>query len=261
MCWPEAKMGGMSDLVLTEIADGCATVTMNRPEARNALSGDLIDALEEAIEGIDGGAPAAAPRVLILAGAGKAFCAGMDLKAVTSDPPGMRRTLQGLARVMRRIRGLTIPTIARIQGAAIGGGCGLMVVTDLAVTHPESKIGYPEVGLGLCPAVVAPWLVRRVGPGRARALLLEGQTLSGRQGFEMGLATHLTGRDRLEAETAALAADLAGGSPPALAATKRWLDELEGPLDDELIEKGADLSADVLAGPEAQSRLRARLGR
>jgi methylglutaconyl-CoA hydratase len=250
----------MPDLVLTENADGCATVTMNRPDARNALSWELIEALEQAVVAVGHDVTAGAVRVVILAGAGKAFCAGMDVKAVMSDPDGMRRALRGLARVMRSIRLLPVPSIARVQGAAIGGGCGLMVVTDYTVTHPEAKIGYPEVGLGLSPAVVAPWLIRKIGAGRARAILLEGQMLSGRKGLDLGLVTHLTDRDRVEREADELAARLAAGSPEALATTKRWLNELEGHLSDELVQRGADLSADVLAGPEAQSRLRERFG-
>jgi methylglutaconyl-CoA hydratase len=250
----------MPDLVLTEIADGCATVTMNRPDARNALSWDLIEALEQAVEAVGRDVSAGAVRVVILAGAGKAFCAGMDAKAMMSDPAGAQRTLRGLARVMRLIRLLPVPTIARVQGAAIGGGCGLMVVTDYTVTHPEAKIGYTEVSLGLSPAVVAPWLIRKIGAGRARAMLLEGQMLSGREGYDRGLVTHLTEHDHVEQEAADLSGRLAAGSPDALATTKRWLNELEGHLSDELMQRGADLSAEVLASPEAQSRLRARFG-
>jgi methylglutaconyl-CoA hydratase len=233
----------MPDLVLTTVADGCATVTMNRPEARNALSLELIEALDGAIETVGHDADTGDVRVVVLGGAGKSFCAGMDLKAVMSDPPGMRRMLRALSRAMQRIRALPVPTIARVQGAAVGGGCGLMVVTDFTTTHSEAKIGYPEVGLGLCPAVVAPWLMRRI-----------------RQAHELGLATHLFDRDRLDAETSALAAHLGEGSHAALAATKRWLGELEGELDGERLDKGADISADVLAGDQAQARLRARFG-
>ena len=245
----------MSQLVLTQINDGFATVTLNRPEARNALTLPLIEALGEAIDVIE--RRQGDVRAVILAGSGKAYCAGMDLKAVMSDPPGMREMLVSFARVLRRIRALPIPSIARVQGAAIGGGCGLMVVADFAVTHPEARVGYPEVSLGLCPAVVAPWLIRRIGPGRARAMLLAGRTISGSVALDLGLATHLCERDRLEAEAAALSRRLAEGSPPALAVTKRWLNELEGHLDDSLVEKGAVLSAEVLAGDEAQTRLRA----
>jgi enoyl-CoA hydratase/carnithine racemase len=247
----------MAHPVLTEIADGCAAITLNRPEARNALSPELIEALEQALETVGRDAATAAVRAVVLGGAGTVFCAGMDFKAVMSDPPGMQRLLRGLSRVMRQIRLLPVPTIARVQGAAIGGGCGLMVVTDCTVTHAEAKIGYPEVSLGICPAAVAPWLIRKIGPGRARAMLLEGQMLTGREGYELGLATHLAERDQLEPVTAGLATRFAEGNPQALAATKRWLNELDGSsgVHDE---RGADLSAEILAGDEAQARLRAR---
>jgi methylglutaconyl-CoA hydratase len=250
----------MADPVLLEISDGCATVTLNRPQVRNTLSPDLVEALEQMIETVGREVADSAVRVVILAGAGEAFCAGMDLKAVMSDPAGMRKVLRGFSRVMRQVRLLPVPTIARVQGAAIGGGCGLMVVPDFTVTHPEAKLGYPEVSLGVCPAAVAPWLIRRMGPGRARAMLLEGRTLSGREGFDLGLVTHLAERGQVERVTAELAARFAAGSPEALATTKRWLNELEGHLSDDLVQRGADLSADVLASPEAQSRLRNRFG-
>ncbi len=242
----------MSDLVLVDSDDGIVIVTLNRPEARNALSVALIEALEAAIEQVER-EPA---RVLILAGAGAGFCAGMDLKGVLADAAGMRRMLRGLSQVMRRIRRLPIPTIAQVQGAAIGGGCGLMVVTDFAVTHPQAKVGYPEVSLGVCPAVVAPWLIRKVGGGRARALLLAGGTISGTTGYETGLATHQVPRDRLEAEVQSLGRRLAEGGPQALGVTKQWINDLDGSLDDAVFEKGAEISADVIAGEEAQSRLR-----
>ncbi|MHC4447992.1 MAG: enoyl-CoA hydratase/isomerase family protein [Planctomycetota bacterium] len=246
----------MPELVQVRADDGIVIITLNRPEARNALSVAVIDALGAALEQVER-EPA---RVLILAGAGSVFCAGMDLKGVLADAAGMRRMLRGLSLVMRRIRRLPIPTVAQVQGAAIGGGCGLMVVTDFAVTHPEAKVGYPEVSLGVCPAVVAPWLIRKVGGGRARALLLGGGTMSGTTGYEMGLATHLVPRDRLEAEVQSLGRRLAEGGSQALGVTKQWINDLDGSLDDPVFEKGAEISADVIAGEEAQSRLRSRFG-
>ncbi|MEE9130512.1 MAG: enoyl-CoA hydratase/isomerase family protein [Phycisphaerales bacterium] len=248
----------MSDLVLVHTDDGVATVTMNRPEKRNALSIELIEALEQVIEAIERDDSV---RAMILSGEGKAFCAGMDLQGVMADAVGMRRMLHGLSRVLRRIRRLPVPTIAKVQGAAVGGGCGLMVVTDFAITHPEAKVGYPEVSLGLCPAVVAPWLMRKIGPGRARAMLLSGGTVSGREGFELGLASHLADRDRLDAEAATVARSLAEGGVLATRTTKSWLNELDGSLEDAVLDRAAELSADVIASEEAQARLRALFGR
>ncbi len=136
------------------------TLTLNRAGKRNALSAKMIDAIHAGLDEIEKNK---AMRVLILAGEGRSFCAGMDLKGVIDDPPAMGTMLQGLGKVSQRIRRIPVPTIARVQGAAIGGGCGLMVVCDFAFTHAESKVGYPEVDLGICPAVVTPWLMKKIG--------------------------------------------------------------------------------------------------
>ena len=248
----------MTQLVQCDSIDGVATLTLNRPEARNALTLELIRAMGDAVQRV---ATDPSLRVVVFAGAGKSFCAGMDLKAVASDPIAMGEMLRELSRVMRSIRRLTVPTIAKAQGAAIGGGCGLMVVCDFAVTHPESKLGYPEVDLGVCPAVVAPWLVRRIGAGRTRAMLLAGGTMTGADGFSAGLATHLVPLEQLDATVASIAKRLISGGPNALAATKRWLNELDGSCDDTLLDKAAEISAEIIAGDEAQSRLKAAFAR
>ncbi|MCA9294899.1 MAG: enoyl-CoA hydratase/isomerase family protein [Phycisphaerales bacterium] len=244
----------MAELTSILRTGGIATLTMHRPDARNALSPELITALEHAVNEL---AQDDALRVLILAGEGKCFCAGMDLKGVISDPAAMADMLRGLSRVMRMIRRLNVPTIARVQGAAVGGGCGLMVMTDFAVTHHDARVGYPEVDLGVCPAVVAPWLIRKIGAGRARAMLLAGGTITGEQGHAVGLATHLVDRAELESATESLAGTLARGGRNALAVTKQWLNELDGSYDDAVFDRAAELSAEVIAGPEAQERLRA----
>jgi enoyl-CoA hydratase/carnithine racemase len=136
-----------------------------------------------------------------------------------------------------------------------------MVVCDFAITHPEAKLGYPEVDLGICPAVVAPWLVKRIGAGAARAMLLAGGTMSGEEGFRRGLATHLVAEGELAATTQVLAERLAKGGPKALAATKQWLNELDGSMDDAIAEEAAEISARIIAGDEAQLRLRAAWSR
>ena len=246
-----------TELMLTAVVDGIATLTLNRGDTANALSREMIVSLGAAIDAVAARcAPAGDIRVVVIAGAGKAFCAGMDLRGVMDDPVAMGDMLRGLSRASRAIRRLPVPTIARVQGAAVGGGCGLMVVTDFAVTHPEAKVGYPEVDLGICPAVVAPWLVKKIGAGRARAMLLAGGTMSGQQGFEAGLATHLCAIDQLDATVAELARRLSSGGPHALAVTKRWLNELDGSNEDAVLDKAAELSAQVIAGAEAQERLR-----
>lgn len=250
----------MGELAEIRAADGILTITMNRPEKRNALSLELISALHEAVTEVESRVASGEAHVLILAGAGRSFCAGMDLRGVIDDAKKMAGMLEQLAGVGLKIRQLTVPTIAKVQGAAIGGGCGLMVVPDFAVTHPQAKVGYPEVTLGVCPAVVAPWLIKKVGSGRARHMLLGGGTISGAAAHEIGLATHLCEADALDRTVDELAANLAGGGAHAIAVTKRWLNELDGSNAQAVLDKAWKLSAEVIAGDEAQQRLRKRYG-
>ncbi|MEE2819649.1 MAG: enoyl-CoA hydratase/isomerase family protein [Planctomycetota bacterium] len=232
---------------------GITTMTLNRPSKRNALSLELIEAMHEKLEEVERDKEM---RVFVLAGEGRSFCAGMDLKGVIDDPVKMKQMLRRLSEATKRIRSLPVPTIATVQGAAVGGGCGLMVVCDFAFTHPEAKVGYPEVDLGVCPAIVAPWLIKKLGAGKARAMLLAGGTMSGEQGFQAGLATHLCEQDALLDSVDSFAMNLARGGKDAMATTKKWLNELDGSLDDDVLRHAADLSAEIIAGEEAQSRLK-----
>lgn len=253
----------MPELANLELDGPIATLTLCRGEQRNALSTDLLAALHarvDALVGLDD-----QPKVVIVTGEGKAFCAGMDLKQVivegetTADVPEW--LLSELGRLLIRLRALPGVTIASVNGAAVGGGCGFAAACDIAITHADAKLGYPEVDLGLCPAVVAPWLVRKIGAGRARRVLLSGGVMSGRDAFEVGVVDHVVGsREELGAATRALAERLCTGSEAALSATKSLLNDLDGSLDEELAKWGAALSASVLLTPDAQHRLRQRRG-
>ncbi len=247
----------MDRLVHLSIDNGCATITLRRADARNALSFELIHALASTIAQVSAHITRAPDevRVVVLAGEGKSFCAGMDLKAVLHDPVKMGGMLQQLSMSLLALRQLAVPTIARVQGAAIGGGCGLVVICDFAVTHPEAKLGYPEVDLGVCPAVVAPWLVKKIGAGPARAMLLMGATMRGDEALSRGLVTHCVASDQLETATAQLVARLITGGQYALACTKRMLNELDGSNDARVARDAAELSAKVIASPEAQAQL------
>src|SRR5690606_17461881 len=131
---------------------------------------------------------------------------------------------------------------------------------DIAITHADSKMGFPEVDLGLCPAVVAPWVVRKVGAGRARAMLLRGGVMSGAAAHAAGLVDLLApSRDDLDAAAAELIGRLAAGEAGALRATKGLLNEVDGSLDGALGQRGAELSARIVAGEAAQGQLRARV--
>jgi enoyl-CoA hydratase/carnithine racemase len=197
----------------------------------------------------------------VFTGAGKSFCAGMDLKQVLGEPGAPLRLLTSLAEATVKLRMLPAITIASVNGAAIGGGCGLTTVCDFAITHADSKMGFPEVDLGVCPAVVAPWLVRKIGAGRARAMLLRGGLMSGKEAHAAGLVGEcVDAREGLDAAVQSLAERLATGGPKALAATKRLLNEIDGSTDLEMAVRSAKVSADVLATPEAVAMLKSKMG-
>lgn len=247
----------MTNLTSTTINGPIATLTLERAEARNALSLDLLAHLHAAIDAIVANS---AVHVLLLTGSGKAFCAGMDLKAVLNEPGAPAKLLHALADFTLKLRSLPAVTIAKVNGAAIGGGCGLSCVCDIAITHADSKMGYPEVDLGVCPAVVAPWLVKKIGAGRARRVLLQGGLMTGQQAFDLGMVDHVvpTLAD-LDSATETLVQRLSAGAPHALRATKNLLNEIDGSLDASLVKRGADLSAQVVMTAETRAMLSAKL--
>ncbi len=252
----------MNDAATLEHNGPIATLTINRPEARNAMSLELLDAMHTIMDQLERDPHGS--HVLVITGTGKAFCAGMDLKAVlvelSGDPTLGQRLLTRLAELTIRLRALPLVTIASVNGAAIGGGCGLTCVCDLSVSHADAKLGFPEVDLGLCPAVIAPWVVRKLGPGVARRALLMGGVMSGSEAHAIGLVDFLAdSRDELPGLTLEIANRLAGGGPKALAATKALLNRLDGSDDPGAVLRGAELSASVLATPEAQAALKSRM--
>jgi enoyl-CoA hydratase/carnithine racemase len=255
----ERREEAMSTLVSVEHNGRISTLTLRRSEMRNALSIDMLTEMNIAADAI---AARAETSVVVLTGDGKAFCAGMDLKAVLDDPDAPLKLLSSLAEFCLKLRALPAVTLAKVNGAAIGGGCGLSTVCDVSITHADSKMGFPEVDLGVCPAVVAPWLVRKIGAGAARRVLLQGGLMSGQEAFERRIVDHVVAtRDELDRAAGEIADRLATGGPNALRATKSLLNELDQSLDPATARRGAELSARVLALPEAQAMLRSKLGK
>lgn len=250
----------MTQPVLLDINGKIATLTINRPEARNALSLEILEGMHAGVEAVRGSGAS----VLVITGAGRAFCAGMDLKAVLVELSGDAsigaRLLTSLAGLTLKIRALDQVTVASVNGAAIGGGCGMTSVCDVTLSHADAKLGFPEVDLGICPAVVAPWVVKKLGAGVARRVLLMGGVMSGTQAHAIGLVDRLApDRESLDGLTGEVASRLAEGGPKALSSTKRLLNTIDGSLDEEIVLRGAELSAMVLASREAQAALAARL--
>lgn len=248
----------MTDLAILTEEKGVARLTLNRPEARNALSLELIEALRAKVRILSGWDHV---NVCIVAGAGKAFCAGMDLRAVVLEPHAPSQLLHAIAELTIEVRALPMVTIARVHGAAIGGGCGLVCVCDLAHTHADAKLGYPEVDLGVCPAVVAPWLVRRIGAGAARRMLLVGGVMTGAEAYARGLVSELVS-DAVELDQAvhAAATRLRDSAPEAIRATKSWLNGAEADGLAEQVRRGAAISAAVISTPEARAALKHAFG-
>lgn len=247
----------MPDLAPLTIDARIARLTLNRADKRNALSLDLLADLHARVDELALQQDVAA---CIITGAGPVFCAGMDLKAVLNEPGAPLKLLTSIAELTIKIRRLPLVTIARVNGAAIGGGCGLACVCDLAVTHPDSKMGYPEIDLGVCPAVVAPWLVQSIGAGAARRILLQGGTMSGLRAFELGMVSHCVPVEELDTKIDEIAARVATAGLNALRVTKNLLNELDGPALDAMVRKGATLSAQVVEGAEARAMLSKKLG-
>jgi methylglutaconyl-CoA hydratase len=216
----------MSELVLVEIRDQTAILTLERADRRNALSRALIVALHEAIDRV---ADDPKVRAVVLTGAGLVFCAGMDLAelqdSLGADPletPVWDDALR-LGRLYDRLYTLPKPTIAAVNGAAIAGGAGLVSVCDLAVSVPGAKFGYPEVRRGLVAAMVLPHLMRHVGERVARYLLLTGELIDAEAACAAGFVNLVVPADRLIEQSLTWARACAEGGPRALVQTKELL--------------------------------------
>lgn len=224
----------LQTLTLTYSAE-VATICLNRPEKRNAITSQMIDELLRAFVE----AEASPARVVILTGAGTAFCSGMDLEALHAltgqSPADQREDARRLARLCRRIWSFPKPTIAAVNGHAIAGGCGLAALCDFTIAVPEAKFGYPEVRIGFLPAVVSIFLLRQIGEKQARNLLLTGKTVDAPEAYRLGLITQIVPAERLLQSAQALASVLLACSPVSLQMTKKLLCDFATPeIDREL---------------------------
>ncbi len=225
---------------------GVVAITLNRPEKRNALNAVIIDELQRALEAA---ANDSSCGVVLLTGAGNAFCAGMDLAYLEGlndkTPEEHRGDAEQIARLLRTLYDHPKPTIAAVNGAAVAGGMGLATVCDFTLAVPEAKFGYTEVRIGFIPAIVSAFLREQVGDKRARDLLLSGRLIEAREAFEMGLVTRVVPTDELMREARTLAAKLLQNSPEAMRATKRLLSDCARERLDSEIE--AAMAANVAA--------------
>jgi methylglutaconyl-CoA hydratase len=200
-----------------------ATITLNRPEKRNALNSQMLSEIIEALDDIE----RSDALVVVLTGAGKAFCAGMDLdelKSLTGKSHAENvEDSRRVARFVRRLYDFPKPTIAAVNGAAIAGGTGIATMCDFTLAVPEAKFGYTEVRIGFVPAIVSSILVWQVGHKIARDLLLTGRIFDAAEAHDLGLVNEVLPVERLALRARELAAQLMENSPASVKATKKLI--------------------------------------
>lgn len=214
----------MAYKTLTVSADNSiTTITFNRPDKRNAISYELIEELLSAVSEVEN----SPSQILVLTGAGKAFCAGMDLdnlKALTDRTPEQnKKDSETMGLLFRSIYEFPKPTIAAVNGPAIAGGCGIATLCDFTIASTDAKFGYTEVRIGFLPAIVSTFLLRQVGEKHARELLLTGKIIDSAEAHRIGLVNEIVSADQLMPRVHQLAEELMQNSPASLLATKQLL--------------------------------------
>src|ERR1700720_2839284 len=206
----------MYQTLLLDISGNLATITLNRPEKRNAISTQMMAELQTALDEIE----RSHARVGILTGAGKAFCAGMDLEMLAAiakqSPTENQEDSRRIAKMLRRIWSFPRPMIAAVNGAAYAGGCGIATLCDFTLASTEAKFGYTEVKIGFLPAIVSVFLTRQIGEKRCRDLLLTGRIIDAHEAKEFGMVTEVVPAENLIKRAHELAADLIAASPTSL---------------------------------------------
>src|SRR6202162_5983427 len=213
----------MYQTLLLDISGNLATITLNRPEKRNAISTQMMAELQTALDEIE----RSHARVAIITGAGKAFCAGMDLDMLAAiakqSPSENQEDSRRIAKLFRRIWSYPRPLIGAINGAAYAGGCGIATLCDFTLAVPEAKFGYTEVKIGFLPAIVSVFLTRQIGDKPARDLLLTGRMITAAEAKELGLVNEIVEPDLWMYRAKEWAAVLIEASPSSLTRAKRLL--------------------------------------
>lgn len=203
---------------------GVARLTLARPEKHNALNAEMIDELHHAAEAL---ALDKAVRVVVLTGEGRSFCAGGDLEwfrqSAEADPRTREREGERLARMLYRLATLPKPLIGRINGQAFGGGVGMISVCDITVGDASARFGLTEVRLGLVPATISPYVVRRIGAANARKVMLSGALFDALRADEIGLLDEIVATEDLDGRVNQIVADHLEAAPNAVAVTKELI--------------------------------------
>jgi methylglutaconyl-CoA hydratase len=251
----------MTPALKTEIRDHVATIWLNRPDVHNAFDDALIAELTAELRRLDGMAEA---RVIVLAAEGKSFSAGADLNwmkrmAQYSEEENLRDA-RALANLMRTLHGVGKPTIARVQGAAFGGGVGLVACCDIAVASKEALFCLSEVRLGMIPSVISPYVIAAMGQRAAQRYFLTAERFDADEAKRVGLVQGVVAPNDLDEAVAAMASHLLKGGPAALAAAKELIaDVSRQPIDDALVEETARRIAALRVSPGGREGIAAFL--
>ncbi len=241
--------------------DAVATVTLARPDARNSLNARLIEEIRRCMEELAGDENV---RVIVLTGEGDFFCAGADIGYMRDTANfSYEENLEdarNLAAMFGAVEECPKPVVARVKGAAIGGGIGLVAAADVSVAEEGSVFAFTEVRLGISPATIAPFVLRKIGYSQTRALFLTGERFDAEKAREIGLVHEVAVGDDLDGEVQEKVEGLLKGGPEALAATKALLRELRGAEPgEEATEIMARRIAQLRTGEEGQEGLGAFL--
>lgn len=244
--------------VLYEVADEVATITLNRPDQRNTMSVDTMQALYEALErsAVDNDA-----RVVVITGAGNTFCSGADLKGATSAGDSRWNGPKAIVHVLTCILDHPKPIIAKVQGHVAGGGNGLVAACDLSVAVESAKFAYSEVRLGLAPAIISVVCLDRMNVSDGYELFLTGERVSAERMLQAGLLNKVVPDDALDAAVDGYVDQLRRGGPKAIAATKSLLRRVRAMNRDEAFDWTAELSSNLFASEEAHAGMTAFLNR
>jgi methylglutaconyl-CoA hydratase len=246
-----------------DIKDRIGTITLNRPEKRNALNFELVSELKEAFTLLEGDQNV---KVIVLNAKGPAFCAGADLAYLQKlQAFSFEENLQDskhLKELFLKIYTLKKVVVAQVQGNAIAGGCGLASVCDFAFTVPDAMFGYTEVKIGFVPAIVMVLLLRKIGEGHASHLLLSGELISADEACRIGMVNRVVPSEKLEESVLAFVNKLlVENSSQAMAATKQMIAKVQSiPLEDAL-NLAAEMNARARSSEDCQKGIRAFLNK
>jgi methylglutaconyl-CoA hydratase len=247
----------MSDeLVHLEVAGGVATVTLDSPANRNALSTALVVDLDRQLAAA---LEDAAVRVVVLAATGPAFCSGADLREqlARNESGGRGTALRGVPDILETIRNAPKPVVARVQGPARAGGLGLVAACDISVAADDATFGFSEVRLGVIPAIISVVCVPKLGVARSMELFLTGEPFTASQAAEWGLVTAAVPAAELNDAVGRHVVSLLKGGPLALAGAKRLVRDVAGMSGSETFRAMGRLSAEYFASEEAREGMRA----